>query len=95
MPFEWIDRFQQSVEKSEDYAEKTLAAYSLGMKAGGAIRGVSIRIGDDCCAAARRLPQGEVYTPGQAPHLPLPECPLGKKCRCVYRPVMDYPEGPG
>ena len=40
MPFDWLKSFHQEIEKAPDYAEKTLAAYRLGMKAKGSIRGV-------------------------------------------------------
>jgi hypothetical protein len=94
MTFTWIDRFLQTMEKPEDYAEKTLAAYQLGMKAGGSIRGVSIQVGENACVAAGKLP-ATVYQPEDAPHLPLPECPHNRQCQCVYRPVMDYQKETG
>ncbi len=90
MPFEWMKTFLQTMEKPENYAEKTLEAYRLGIKAGGSIRGVRIEVGPGCCQAARVLPEGQVYQPDQAPHLPLQDCPLGRRCTCVYRPVMTY-----
>ena len=37
MPFDWLNDFHRAMEKADDYAEKTLAAYSLGIKAGGSI----------------------------------------------------------
>ena len=95
MPFEWIKRFQQSVPKAKDYAEKTLAAYRLGMRAGGSIRGVRIVAGEGACEAARELPDGQVYLPDEAPHLPLQGCPYGEGCPCVYRPVMKYEQEAG
>jgi hypothetical protein len=90
MAFKWLDDFHRDMDKGESYAEKTLAAYRLGMKAGGAIRGVRVEVGPDCCAGAAGLPAETVYHPDEAPRLPLPGCPLGRKCRCVYRPVMAY-----
>jgi hypothetical protein len=93
MPFEWLEEFQHNIQKTENYAEKTLAAYRLGMRAGGAVRGVRVQVGKDCCQAASALPSGEVYHPDQAPLLPLPECERGLECRCVYRPVMTYEAG--
>jgi hypothetical protein len=90
MAFDWLNKFQQQIEKEPGYAEKTLAAYRLGMKAKGSIVGVMIRPGPNCCEHARRLPAGSVYDPSEAPHLPLPSCPLGPHCDCVYRPVMSY-----
>ena len=70
---------------------KTLAAYRLGMKAKGSIAGVVIDLAPNCCDAARCLPADKVYHPNEAPHLPLPDCPQGRHCGCVYRPVMTYP----
>ena len=93
MPFEWINKLQRSREKPENYAEKTLGAYRLGMKAGGSIIGVRIVVEDDCCAIARGLSAGVIYQPENAPHIPLSGCALGRFCRCVYRPVMSY-QGP-
>jgi hypothetical protein len=90
MPFEWLNRFHQEMEKPADYAQKTLAAYRLGMKAGGAIRGVIIQAPGDACPAAVALPVGNVYHPDEAPRLPLPACSQSGACRCVYRPVMAY-----
>jgi hypothetical protein len=90
MPFDWLKSFHRQTEKPDDYAERTLAAYRLGIKAGGSIVGVRIEVAETCCAAAQQLAAGRVYHPDEAPHLPLPNCPLGKKCQCVYRPVMSY-----
>lgn len=90
MSFEWLNKFQQEMEKPDNYAEKTLAAYRLGMKAKGSIAGVRIETAENCCQPAQELPSGVVYHPDDAPHLPLSECPQGRSCRCVYRPVMDY-----
>jgi hypothetical protein len=90
MTFNWLKGFQQDMQKPENYAEKTLAAYRLGMKAKGSIVGVSITIDDQGCAACRALDPDAVYHPDDAPHLPLPECDRGRACRCVYRPVMTY-----
>ena len=44
MSFNWLNNFQQEMEKPDDYAEKTLAAYKLGMRAKGSIVGVRIVI---------------------------------------------------
>jgi hypothetical protein len=90
MPFDWLKSFHRQTKKLENYAERTLAAYRLGMKAGGSIAGVRIDVTEDCCAAARQLPPDQVYHPDDAPHLPLPNCPLKHNCQCVYRPVMSY-----
>jgi hypothetical protein len=90
MSFEWLNKFQKTMEKPENYAEKTLAQYRLGMKAKGSIVGVSISIDEDGCTACRQLDPDAVYHPDEAPHLPLPDCSKGRQCGCVYRPVMSY-----
>jgi hypothetical protein len=90
MSFEWLKNFQQNMGKPEDYAEKTLAAYRLGMKANGAISGVSITIDADGCTACRRLDPSAIYHPDNAPLLPLTECDRRERCGCIYRPVMSY-----
>ncbi len=90
MSFEWLNKFQQEMEKPDNYAEKTLAAYRLGMKAKGAIAGVRIETAENACHLAQQLPPDITYHPDDAPHLPLPDCPLGSRCQCVYRPVMAY-----
>ena len=92
MPFDWLNDFHRGMEKADNYADKTLAAYKLGIKAGGAIRGVSVCVTEACCQDAQALPEGTVYRPDAAPRLPLPTCPQGRRCPCVYRPVMDYEE---
>jgi len=95
MAFDWLNRFQHHLEKEPDYAAKTLAAYRLGMKAKGSILGVVVEPAPNCCEAARRLPAGKVYHPDQAPLLPLPDCPQGRRCGCLYRPVMTYQQYEG
>ena len=90
MTFDWLHQFQHHLEKPENYAEKTLAAYRLGMKAKGPIVGVVVEPAANCCEAARALPTAKVYHPDDAPRLPLPNCPQGRCCGCVYRPVMTY-----
>lgn len=90
MAFEWLEKFHQHREKDPDYSEKTLAAYSLGVKAKGSIVGVVVQPALDCCEAARDLPADQVYHPDEAPKLPLPACPQSRHCGCVYRPVMTY-----
>ena len=90
MAFDWLDKFQHDTEKDANYAEKTLAAYQLGMRAKGSIVGVRIEPGPNCCEAARRLPPNRTYHSDEAPRLPLPDCPQGRRCGCVYRPVMSY-----
>jgi len=90
MSFDWLDKFHHDTEKDPGYAEKTLAAYRLGMKAKGSIVGVAIEPAENCCDAARQLPPNKVYHPDEAPHLPLHDCSQGRRCGCVYRPVMTY-----
>ena len=93
MSFDWLDDFQQEMEKPANYAEKTLAAYRLGMRAKGSIAGVRIVADPEGCAAVRALDADAVYHPDNAPHLPLAGCDRGRRCRCVYRPVMSYEQG--
>jgi len=90
VPFDWLNKFQQDMEKTSDYAEKTLAAYKLGMRAKGSIAGVQVRIDPDGCDACLRLDLDTIYHPDEAPRLPLSECDRNRRCRCVYRPVMTY-----
>jgi len=90
MSFDWLDKFCRQLTKSPDYAEKTLAAYQLGMKAKGSITGVVIQVEADCCDAARRLPAERIYLPKDAPRIPLTDCSRGNRCSCVYRPLMSY-----
>lgn len=90
MAFNWLNNFQHGMEKDPDYTAKTLAAYRLGMKAKGSIVGVVIEPALGSCDAACSLPAGKIYHPDEAPLLPLPECPNGRRCGCVYRPVMSY-----
>jgi hypothetical protein len=92
MPFDWLNDFHRGMEKADNYAEKTLAAYKLGIKAGGSLSGVCICTAENCCSAAKELPAGVVYLPDAAPRLPLAACPVGRRCQCVYRPVMTYAE---
>jgi hypothetical protein len=94
MSFDWLNKFHHEIEKEPDYAEKTLAAYRLGMRAKGSISGVTIHPAQNCCDAARQLPQDKLYHPDEAPRLPLPGCPQGNHCGCVYRPVMSYEQTP-
>jgi hypothetical protein len=89
MALEWLRTFQHAKKKEPGYAEKTLAAYALGMRARGAIVGVVIEPGANCCQAVRELKTGTM-DPSEAPHLPLPACSLGTRCECVYRPVMAF-----
>ncbi len=90
MSFNWLNDFQQEMEKPDDYAEKTLAAYRLGIRAKGSIAGVQIVIDRAGCAACKQLDETAVYHPDDAPLLPLAECDKGVRCQCIYRPVMKY-----
>jgi hypothetical protein len=92
MALDWLKAFQHRAPKEPGYAEKRLKAYALGIRAKGALAGVVVEPGPGCCAAARALPPGRVYAPGDAPRLPLPGCPRGDRCDCVYRPAMTYPD---
>lgn len=94
MPFDWLAKFQGQIKKEADYAKKTLASYRLGMRAKGSIVGVVVLPGPQCCEQIKELPAGQVYHPDNAPHLPLPNCPRGSDCDCVYRPVMTYQKLP-
>lgn len=93
MSFDWLNDFQQEMKKSPDYAQKTLAAYKLGMKAKGSIAGVRIRIDPHGCEQCQKLDPVAIYHPDEAPYLPLPECSRADACQCVYRPVMNYQVG--
>jgi hypothetical protein len=90
MAFDWLNKFRGGMEKEPNYAEKTLAAYRLGMRGKGSIVGVRIQRPEGGCDAVRQLPEDKIYHPDEAPRLPLPECSLGCHCTCVYRPVMTY-----
>lgn len=97
MAFEWLERFQQRMERSPGYADKALAAYRLGVKGRGAIVGVAVRPGPGCCGASLEAARASPFPPAQAPRLPLPACDRPGACHCVYRPVMAYeaPRAPG
>lgn len=91
MAFNWLNNFHQEMEKPDNYAEKTLAQYRMGMKAKGSIVGVRIELGADACAVCRAtIDPTAVYHPDEAPHIPLANCLNPKQCGCVYRPVMNY-----
>ena len=90
MPFDWLKGFHQEMEKAPDYAERTLAATGLGMKPKGSMRAVRWGFDPGACPASRALDPAAEHLPDDAPHLPLPDCPKGGRCRCVYRPVMSY-----
>lgn len=90
MSFEWLNNFHKEMEKPPNYAEKTLAAYKLGMRAKGSIAGVRVEIDPKGCEACQAIDVTAVYHPDEAPHVPLPECSKAKTCGCVYRPVMTY-----
>jgi hypothetical protein len=93
MSFDWLDDFQQEMAKPPNYAEKTLAAYKLGMKAKGSIAGVGIRSDPNGCEQCKKLDADAIYHPDEAPHLPLPNCDRPSACQCIYRPVMTYQIG--
>src|SRR5262245_54293744 len=86
-PPTWIHQFARHKPKPANYAEKTLAAYRLGMKAKGAIVGVRVLVSDDSCPTCQAM-AAEVYTPDTAPRLPHPGCTHPAGCRCAYTPVM-------
>jgi hypothetical protein len=88
--FNWLNGFQQGMKKPADYAEKTLAAYKLGMKARGSIIGVRVIIDPDGCEQCKALDADAIYDPVDAPRLPLPQCDRVDNCQCVYRPLMSY-----
>jgi hypothetical protein len=90
MSFDWLKGFQQTREKSDDYADKTLAAYHLGMRANGSIAGVRVEADPHGCEACKRLDSTTIFHPDEAPRLPLPNCDRARSCGCVYRPVMTY-----
>lgn len=95
MSFEWLNKFLKDSEKSPDYAEKTLAAYKLGLKGKGSIAGVQILADPEGCEACQAMKPETIYHPDDAPLIPLAECDRRSRCRCVYRPVMTYQiEGP-
>ena len=78
------------MEKSADYAEKTLAQYRLGMKAKGSIAGVKLIVDPSCCDVCSQLDTTTIFHPDEAPILPPTTCEKGLKCTCVYKPVMTY-----
>ena len=88
MPFEWLDDFHKEMDKRPDYAEKTLAAYKLGMNAKGSIVGVYLQAGPTCPDTAAKYAPDTIFHPDDAPRVPLEIC--GSNCQCVYRPVMAY-----
>jgi hypothetical protein len=90
MSFNWLNEFHREMEKPDNYAAKTLAQYRLGIKAKGSIMGVRIEIDREGCEACQQLDETAVYHPDDAPHLPLAACTKGRRCGCVYRPVMNY-----
>jgi hypothetical protein len=88
--FNWLKQFHRDTKKNPNYAQKTLAAYALGMKSGGSLLGVRILTGEESCQAAQELDPLKIYLPEEAPLIPLPGCTFDRDCRCVYRPVMKY-----
>lgn len=90
MAFEWLDKFHKEMEKPDNYAEKTLAAYKLGMRSKGSIVGVRIELLPKACAVCGAVDESTLYHPDDAPRIPLANCENNGRCRCVYRPVMTY-----
>jgi hypothetical protein len=90
MSFDWLNKFHKEMDKPADYAEKTLAAYKLGMRAKGSIAGVQVLIDPEGCQACRQLDPELIYHPDEAPRIPLTDCDRSRLCQCVYRPVMSY-----
>ncbi|HSH05829.1 MAG TPA: hypothetical protein VLL52_25150 [Anaerolineae bacterium] len=90
MSFDWLNKFHREMNKADDYAEKTLAAYRLGMKAKGSIAGVRVVVDVNCCEVCQGLDEETVFHPDEAPLLPPEGCERGRGCLCVYRPVMKY-----
>jgi hypothetical protein len=86
-PQTWIHQFARRKPKPANYAEKTLTAYRLGMKAKGAIVGVRILVSEASCQVCRAMAD-QVYTPDTAPRLPHADCTHPEGCRCAYTPVM-------
>lgn len=86
----WIhDHFRNLA--SPESGRRAIAGYRLGIKSGGAIRGIRIITGQDSCQTCQTL-AANVYQPDDAPALPLAECTHPDGCRCAYRPVMKYEE---
>ena len=86
-PQSWIQQHARHKPKPPDYAEKTLAAYRLGLRAKGAIVGVRLLTAEDSCPTCRALAE-QVYTPDTAPRLPHAGCTHPAGCRCAYTPEM-------
>ncbi len=82
---------RQHLQRAKDggYAELVLARYKLGMKAGGAIRGVRVLAATDSCPTCLALAD-RVYDPDTAPLIPADGCTSPGGCRCSYAPVMTY-----
>ncbi len=86
----WLGvHFRQARDAS--YARRALERYRMGMRAGGAIRGVRVMVGADSCRECQGL-AGQVYSLEGVPTLPHAGCTSPGGCRCVYRPVMAYEE---
>ena len=90
MSFSWLNNFHRDLNKGSNYAEKTLAAYRLGIRSGGSIVGVRLDLSDCCRPLAESVVEEAIFHPDDAPHLPLEGCRLGEQCQSVYRPVMAY-----
>jgi hypothetical protein len=75
--------------KDADYAARMLRRVALGIRAGGAIRGVRVLVADDACPTCRALAD-IVYDPADAPLIPIAGCTHAGGCRCAYATVMLY-----
>ena len=64
----------------------------MGIKAGGAIRGVRVLVSEDSCPACRALAE-TTYIPDNAPVLPLASRTHAGGCCCAYTPVMQSEVG--
>ena len=83
----WISQFARARPRAPDYAQKRLAAYRMGMRAGGSIEEIRVLVGEDSCAVCR-VHADRVFTPDDAPILPLADCTHPAGCRCIYTLAM-------
>jgi hypothetical protein len=54
---------------------------------------VSVAPHDGACEQAQQL-EGQRFLSAEAPTLPLKDCPMGARCRCVYKHHEDRRKGP-
>ena len=92
MTFDWLTDFSTTGEGTRLCCEN-LGGLPSGNEGQGLHRRRHGSSSTDCCDVARKLPAGKVYHPDQAPLLPLPDCPQGHRCGCVYRPGDDLSTG--